>query len=66
MSFDPLRFLDDPPPFVNENAQVQEHYRQVVDTLRRFISKQRQTGIGIQYDTQDRVEVPIWYLWMYT
>ncbi len=66
MSFDLLKFLDDPPPFQNESPQIAEHYRQVVDTLRRSISKQRSLGLGVQHDSQDRVEVPLWFLWMYT
>jgi hypothetical protein len=67
MSFDPVKYLDDPPKFnPNRPEQFEGHYRDMTDFIRNFFNKQRELGLGVQYDTQDRVEVPIWFLWMYT
>ncbi len=67
MSFNPVTFLDDPPKLNLDNPTTFEAYiRDLSEFVRRTHIKQRQLGLGVQYDIQDRVEVPIWFLWMYT
>lgn len=67
MSFEPIRYLDDAPKLrPNSPEQFEQHYRETVEFVRSWFNKQRELGLGVDYDAMDRVEVPLWYLWMMT
>jgi len=67
MSFEPLRFLHDQPRLDPKNPKLFEQYvRELSDFVKIDHIKQRQLGYGLTYDEQDRVKVPLWYLWVHT
>jgi len=66
MSFDIIKFLEDPPKFNSASPeQFEQHYRELTDFCRQFFNKQRQLGYGITYDSQDRAHVPLSWLWLH-
>lgn len=67
MSFDIAKFLEEPPKLdPNNPAQFEGHYRDFVTYMRDFFNKQRQLGYGVSYDSQDRVHVPLAWLWLHS
>lgn len=67
MSFEPIKYLDDPPRINFKNpALFEQHYRELVDFVKQVHNKQRELGRGVEYDEDDRVSIPFYYLWLHS
>lgn len=65
MSFDPIKTLDDPPRLNPQApAAFDQYMKELVDFVKLWHVKQRSLGGGVGYDTQDRIEVPHWWIFL--